>query len=106
MFDHPRFDKYSFEEIPLNRDLYLMDEIWLDEYEKSLVTMFEGGDYESVGYISCTENQGFPYSWPMRTPVDTDDWHRLQSCQTPVCQTTLGPGDHMVARLCTIGIPE
>lgn len=52
MFDHPRFDKYSFEEIPLNRDLFLMDEIWLDEYEKSLVTMFEGGDYESVGYIS------------------------------------------------------
>ncbi|MCH9020836.1 MAG: hypothetical protein IIA73_10795, partial [Proteobacteria bacterium] len=52
MFDHPRFDKYSFEDIPLNRDLYLMDEMWLGAYEQSLVTMFEGGDYENVGYIS------------------------------------------------------
>ena len=52
MFDHPLFDTYSFEEIPLNRDLYLMDEIWLDEYEQSLVTLFEGGDDKSVGYIS------------------------------------------------------
>lgn len=52
MFDHSLFDKYNFEEIPLNRDLYLMDEIWMAEYEKAWVTMFEGGDYENVGYIS------------------------------------------------------
>lgn len=52
MFDHPKFDTYDFEQIPLNRDLYLMDEIWMDEYEKSFVTFFDGGKYENIGYIS------------------------------------------------------
>lgn len=54
MFDHPLFDKYSFQEIPLDRDIYLMDEMWLEEYERSLVGIFEGRGRasESVGYIS------------------------------------------------------
>jgi len=52
LFDHPLFDKYRFEDIPLDRDIFLMDEVWVAEYEKSLVTVFEGGTYENVGYIS------------------------------------------------------
>lgn len=54
MFDHPYFDKYGFDEIPLDRDLYLMDEIWTNQYEQSLLRVFEGQESgnESVGYIS------------------------------------------------------
>lgn len=53
MFDHPNFDNYSFEEIPLDRDIYLMDERWLAEYEQSMLRLFAGEpDDEPVGYIS------------------------------------------------------
>jgi hypothetical protein len=46
------FEKYAFEEIPADEDLYLMDEVWLDEYEKYLVSRFEGGGFKSVGYVA------------------------------------------------------
>jgi len=54
LFDHEFFDVYSYEEIPLNRDCYLMDEIYIEEYEKSWVNVFNGGDSEpyAVGFIS------------------------------------------------------
>jgi hypothetical protein len=54
MFEHEYFDKYSFEEIPLNRDIYLMDEKWIPEYEASLLNVFQGNgaDSKPVGYIS------------------------------------------------------
>lgn len=54
MFSHEYFDKYAFEDIPLNRDIYLMDEKWITEYEASLLNIFEGNgaDYKPVGYVS------------------------------------------------------
>jgi hypothetical protein len=52
MFDHPLFEVRPFESVPLNCDLYLMDERWLAQYEESLVSMFNGNDYIAVGYIS------------------------------------------------------
>lgn len=52
MFEHEFFDVYSFENIPLDEDAYLMDEIYMAEYEKSLLECFSGGPYEAVGYIS------------------------------------------------------
>jgi hypothetical protein len=52
LFDHHQFEKYGFEEIPANEELFLMDEVWLEEYEKSLLNVFEGGSYENVGYVS------------------------------------------------------
>lgn len=52
MFEHELYDVYSFEGIPLDRDSYLMDEIYLEEYEKSLLDLFDGKEYEHVGYIS------------------------------------------------------
>lgn len=51
-FVHPGFEKYAFEEIPADEDLYLMDEVWLDEYEKYLVSRLEGGGFKSVGYVA------------------------------------------------------
>jgi hypothetical protein len=52
MFEHELFTKYPFEDVPLNRDVYLMDEQWLDQYEASMVVVFNGAEYDNVGYIS------------------------------------------------------
>lgn len=51
MFQHPKFDHYAFEEIPLNRDIYIMDESYLQEYEQSFLDLFEGKGLESVGEV-------------------------------------------------------
>ena len=52
MFEHPYFDLYRFDTIPLDRDCFLMDEAYIEEYEKSLLSVFSGCDYEPIGYIS------------------------------------------------------
>lgn len=51
-FSHREFRTYEFESIPLNRDVFLMDERWLLDYEAALVDMFNGKDYRNIGYIS------------------------------------------------------
>jgi hypothetical protein len=51
LFDHKGFKKYSFEKLPLGRDVFLMDEKWSAGYEKSWLNVFDGGKYENVGYI-------------------------------------------------------
>ena len=53
MFDHENFDVYSFEDTPLNRDCYIIDEVYIKEYEESMTGLFNGKDYESVGYVGC-----------------------------------------------------
>ena len=52
MFDHPEIQIYKFEDIPLNQDIFLMDEKWIREYEQALVTKVEGGPNADVGYVS------------------------------------------------------
>lgn len=52
MFDHDLIEKHAFENIPLDRDIYLMDEKWMQAYEKALLTFLDGSDYDHVGYIS------------------------------------------------------
>ena len=52
MFDHKLFRTYPFEDVPLNRDVFLMDEQWLDQYETAMVALFNGSEYDNVGYIS------------------------------------------------------
>ena len=52
MFDHKYFDVYPFEDIPLNRDCYLMDECYLQEYEASMLDVFADKGGAPIGYIS------------------------------------------------------
>ena len=53
MFDHPHFDHYDFEHVPIDRDLYLMDRIWIEDYERSMRNAFNGrGEEEPVGSIT------------------------------------------------------
>lgn len=63
-FAHPDFDRFDFSEIPVNRDVCLMDECWIDDYEKALISLFEGGNYEEIGYIA-------PVTWTAQPFVDT-----------------------------------
>ena len=59
-FTHPCFRILDLDHLPLNRDLYLMDEIWLAEWEAEYIKLAEAegdeedesGDPYSVGYIS------------------------------------------------------
>ncbi|MBI5676658.1 MAG: hypothetical protein HZC48_12690 [Nitrospirae bacterium] len=52
MFDDDRFDKYEYENIPIDRDSYLVDEKYAAEYEAMYLKVFQGQEFEPVGYIS------------------------------------------------------
>ncbi len=52
MFEHEMFDSYEFEDIPLNRDIYIVDDAYRSEYEKSMLRFFDGEEYEYIGYVS------------------------------------------------------
>lgn len=51
MFDLDKFDDYPFEKIPLNRDAFMMDEVWMGDYERSVLGLHEGKDYDPVGWV-------------------------------------------------------
>ena len=51
-FSHRLFTSLGFEEVPLNTDLYLVDEKWLREWEAAWVQFVEGGEFQNVGYVS------------------------------------------------------
>ncbi|HIF9455186.1 TPA: hypothetical protein ACX6SO_003935, partial [Photobacterium damselae] len=55
MFEHENFEIYEFENVPLDRDLYLVDEKYMIEYEGMMtrfLTDHENNPYEVVGYVS------------------------------------------------------
>lgn len=52
MFNQNLFDQYSFEEIPLDCDIYVVDEIYMNEYENMMLRFFEGAEYEPIGSVS------------------------------------------------------
>lgn len=81
MFEHTLFDRYSLKDVPCDRDLYLMDEKWLEEYEASMLDIFEGNSSEeSVGYISYAaarraDEYGLDLSW---YPNTYDRFHEVR----------------------------
>lgn len=85
MFDHPDIQKYAFEEVPLDEDLYLMDEKWLPEYEAMLTGFLRGQrSSEPVGYISYAAarrvigDHAIDLSWYPRTSTHAST--RCVSC--------------------------
>ncbi|CAG1004504.1 hypothetical protein MTYP_03176 [Methylophilaceae bacterium] len=52
MFENKNFFIYKWEQIPLNCDCFLIDEIYLHEFEKACLGYFDGHEYSPVGYIS------------------------------------------------------
>ncbi|MGD9685783.1 MAG: hypothetical protein AB7U43_02280 [Desulfobacter sp.] len=51
MFDHHFFEVCDFEQIPLDTDTYLVDMAYAREYEEMMLKLFDGGEYEAVGYV-------------------------------------------------------
>ncbi len=51
-FTNPLFQRFEIDAVPLDRDVYLMDERWIPAWEKAYLRLFEGGDFENVGVIS------------------------------------------------------
>lgn len=53
-FTHRCFQTYDMEKIPVHDDLFLMDVVWLQEWEKEWIAVSEGngGDPYTVGFIS------------------------------------------------------
>ncbi len=58
MFDHEYFEVHPFENVPLNRDCYLMDECYIYEYEASMLGVFAGNESENIGYVSFVAARG------------------------------------------------
>lgn len=52
LFDHKRFDSYTFEDIPLDRDIFVVSDEHMPDYEEMMLRLFEGGEYTPVGYVS------------------------------------------------------
>jgi hypothetical protein len=66
MFDHPGFVSYSFEDVPLDRDLVVMDEKWMKEYEKEWIAQFAGvnqSDPYALGYITPVAARSVGAGW-------------------------------------------
>lgn len=52
MFTHERYDIYTFENTPLNRDIFIVDEVYMKEYDRMMTKFFEGADYDAIGYVT------------------------------------------------------
>jgi hypothetical protein len=51
-FAHGDFQHFEFEQVPLDRDVFLMDESWMTDWESAYVDLFDGKPFRNVGYIS------------------------------------------------------
>lgn len=59
MFDHDWIEKFAFEEIPLDRDIYLMEEKWLPEYEAAIMAFLrEETKVFNVGEVAFAAAHG------------------------------------------------
>ena len=52
MFEHPDFVEYGFNELPKDRDLFLVEDEFMGGVEAALLKSFSGGDYDPPGYFS------------------------------------------------------
>lgn len=51
-FTHEQFEHFEFDAVPLDRDVFLMDEKWIPEWEAAYLDLFEGKEFRNIGYIS------------------------------------------------------
>lgn len=60
MFDHEDIEILAMEDIPLDRDIYLMGEEWITAYSAAMLKGVAGGEWDNVGYISyaCARGVG------------------------------------------------
>lgn len=80
MFDHFDIEKYAIEDVPLDRDLFLMDEKWMTDYERALLKGLAGGEWDNIGYIAYAAVRraapdGLELSW---YPNISDRFHEMR----------------------------
>lgn len=83
-FSHPSFRIHSLTDLPLNRDIYVMDEIYLEEWEREWLRLFsddqKASPYE-VGFITpihieASNANGADIAWYANTH---DRFHRIRT---------------------------
>ncbi len=52
MFEHEDIEVHAMENVPLDRDLFMMDVAWMADYEAALLKGIAGGEWDNIGYIS------------------------------------------------------
>ncbi|OCC25337.1 hypothetical protein MB02_01310 [Croceicoccus estronivorus] len=80
LFDHEDIEVLPIEQIPLERDIYLMDVCWMEGYSASLLNGINGGEWDNVGYISyaCAhhvDEHGVELTW---YPNIFDRFHKVR----------------------------
>lgn len=65
MFNHSGFRKIQFEEVPLNRDVVIMDVKWMADFEREWTNTFDGGDADPylVGYVTYVAARSIGNGW-------------------------------------------
>ena len=51
-FTHHLFERFRLEDVPVNRDVFLMDERWISEWEAAYLDLFAGKEFRNIGNIS------------------------------------------------------
>lgn len=83
-FSNQDFQKFTLDELPLKRDIYMMDEIWIDKWETEWLKVFhhieKASPYE-VGYITPIHithvtTAGAEISW---YPNTYDRFHKVKT---------------------------
>jgi hypothetical protein len=81
MFDHQWIETYAFEDIPLDRDIYLMAEKWLPEYEAAMMAFLRKETKEfnvgEVAFVAARRLEGevMQMSW---YPNVFDRFHQVR----------------------------
>ena len=80
MFDHDNLEILTFEDIPLDRDIYLMGEEWMTAYSAAMLKVIAGGEWDNIGYVSyaCArgvDGDGVDLSW---YPNISDRFHEVR----------------------------
>src|SRR4051794_6334341 len=83
-FKHPSFRVYGITELPLSRDTFMMDEIYMDEWEAENIKRFENDDdadpygvgYISDVHVSAITTAGAEISW---YPNTHDRFHEVKT---------------------------
>jgi hypothetical protein len=68
LFEHDDIEVHDMENVPLERDIFMMDVVWMDGYEAALLKGMAGGDWDNIGYVSyvcarTVSNESLELSW-------------------------------------------
>lgn len=80
MFEHADFDRYEYSEIPLNRDIYLVDEAYLHEYHQMMLEFLNNrAEYRHIGYVSPVAARHIgEHSVELTWYITHERWHEIR----------------------------